>query len=89
MSTRTVRSAVLAAAAGRLSYAALRARPPGGAQTWSSTNHRGEPITLFLKGQRWRSAALRARSLATSAHGSGLRWPSLARAQPRSVAMTT
>ncbi len=47
MSNRTVRSAVLAAAAGRLSYAALRARPPGGAQTWSRTNHRGEPITLL------------------------------------------
>ena len=47
MSTRTVRSAVLAAAAGRLSYAALRARPPGGAQTWNRTNHRGEPITLL------------------------------------------
>ena len=47
MSNRTVRSAVLAAAAGRLSYAALRARPPGGAQTWERTNHRGEPVTLL------------------------------------------
>ena len=47
MSNRTVRAVVLAAAAGRLSYAALRARPPGGAQTWDRTNHRGEPITLL------------------------------------------
>jgi hypothetical protein len=47
MSNRTARSAVIAAAAARLSYAALRARPPGGAQTWDRTNHRGEPITLL------------------------------------------
>jgi hypothetical protein len=31
----------------RLSYALLRARPPGGAQTWNRTNHRGEAITLL------------------------------------------
>lgn len=47
MRNRTTRSAVLAAAAARLSYAVLRARPPGGAQTWDRTNHRGEPITLL------------------------------------------
>ncbi len=47
MRNRTARSAVLAAAAARLSYAVLRARPPGGAQTWDRTNHRGEPITLL------------------------------------------
>ena len=47
MRNRTARSAVLAAVAGRLSYTALRARPPGGAQTWDRTNHRGEPITLL------------------------------------------
>jgi UDP-GlcNAc:undecaprenyl-phosphate GlcNAc-1-phosphate transferase len=36
-----------AALGARLSYALLRARPPGGAQTWNRTNHRGEAITLL------------------------------------------
>jgi len=47
MSNRTARSAAIAAAAARLSYVVLRARPPGGAQTWDRKNHRGEPITLL------------------------------------------
>jgi hypothetical protein len=47
MGTHTARSAVIAAATARLSYAFLQARPPGGAQTWDRTNHRGEPITLL------------------------------------------
>jgi hypothetical protein len=47
MTRLPVRSAVLAAAAARLSYAALQARPPGGDGTWSRTNHRGEPVTLL------------------------------------------
>jgi hypothetical protein len=42
-----MRSAALAAAAARLSYAALRRRPPGGDATWSRTNHRGESLTLL------------------------------------------
>jgi hypothetical protein len=42
-----MRSAALAAAAARLSYAALRHRAPGGDATWSRTNHRGEPVTLL------------------------------------------
>ncbi len=42
-----MRSAALAAAAARLSYAALRRRAPGGDATWSRTNHRGEPVTLL------------------------------------------
>jgi hypothetical protein len=41
------RSAAVAAAAARLSYAVLRAVPPGGERTWSRTNHRGEPVTLL------------------------------------------
>jgi hypothetical protein len=36
-----------AAAGARLSYALLRARPPGGGQAWNRTNHRGEAITLL------------------------------------------
>jgi len=36
-----------AAGAARLAYAALNRRPPGGATTWSRTNHRGEPVTLL------------------------------------------
>jgi UDP-GlcNAc:undecaprenyl-phosphate/decaprenyl-phosphate GlcNAc-1-phosphate transferase len=47
MSTHAVRSALVAAAAARLSYAALTARAPGGRKAWDRTNHRGEPITLL------------------------------------------
>jgi hypothetical protein len=47
MSRLPIRSAALAAAVARLSYAGLRRRPPGGAATWSRTNHRGEPVTLL------------------------------------------
>ena len=36
----------LAAGLARAAYAALRHRPPGGADTWTRTNHRGEPVTL-------------------------------------------
>ena len=36
-----------AAGAARLAYAALSRRPPGGAKTWSRSNHRGEPLTLL------------------------------------------
>ena len=39
-------SAALAAALARAAYAALSRRPPGGAGTWTRTNHRGEPVTL-------------------------------------------
>jgi UDP-GlcNAc:undecaprenyl-phosphate/decaprenyl-phosphate GlcNAc-1-phosphate transferase len=42
-----VRSAAVAAAAARLSYALLRTSPPGGSATWTRTNHRGEPVTLL------------------------------------------
>jgi UDP-N-acetylmuramyl pentapeptide phosphotransferase/UDP-N-acetylglucosamine-1-phosphate transferase len=47
VSARAIRSALVAAAAARLSYSALRSRPPGGPQAWSRTNHRGEPVTLL------------------------------------------
>jgi hypothetical protein len=51
MSRLSIRSAAiscaLAAAAARASYAGLRRQPPGGAGTWSRTNHRGEPVTLL------------------------------------------
>ncbi len=40
-------AAVVAAAAGRLAAAALHRRPPGGAERWTRTNHRGEPISLL------------------------------------------
>jgi UDP-GlcNAc:undecaprenyl-phosphate/decaprenyl-phosphate GlcNAc-1-phosphate transferase len=42
-----MRSAVVGAAVARLSYAILRARPPGGTAKWTRTNHRGEPVTLL------------------------------------------
>ena len=37
----------IAAVAARAAYTALRHYPPGGAKTWSRTNHRGEPVTLL------------------------------------------
>jgi UDP-GlcNAc:undecaprenyl-phosphate/decaprenyl-phosphate GlcNAc-1-phosphate transferase len=42
-----VRSAIISAAVARLSYSILRARPPGGTDKWTRTNHRGEPVTLL------------------------------------------
>jgi UDP-N-acetylmuramyl pentapeptide phosphotransferase/UDP-N-acetylglucosamine-1-phosphate transferase len=52
----------LAAAAALLSYAALRRRPPGGARTWTRTNHRGEPVTL-IEGPAVAAAAVAAAML--------------------------
>src|ERR1019366_157859 len=52
----------LAAGAARASYAALTRRPPGGAATWTRTNHRGEPVTL-LEGPAVAAAALTAVAL--------------------------
>jgi UDP-N-acetylmuramyl pentapeptide phosphotransferase/UDP-N-acetylglucosamine-1-phosphate transferase len=40
-------TAVIAAAAARAAYTALTRNPPGGAQRWTRTNHRGEPVTLL------------------------------------------
>ena len=39
-------SAAVAAGLARAAYAILSRRPPGGAGTWTRTNHRGEPVTL-------------------------------------------
>ena len=36
-----------AACAARAAYSALTRRPPGGAGTWTRTNHRGEQLTLL------------------------------------------
>lgn len=38
---------VIAAAAARGAYAALRRYPPAGERTWARRNHRGEPVTLL------------------------------------------
>ncbi len=43
----TLASAGLAAAAAQGGYRLLRRRPPGGQDTWTRTNHRGEPVTLL------------------------------------------
>ncbi len=40
-------TAVIAAAAARATYTALTRNPPGGADRWTRTNHRGEPVTLL------------------------------------------
>jgi hypothetical protein len=37
----------LAAVTARAAYAALTQRPPGGRETWTRTNHRGEAVTLL------------------------------------------
>ena len=65
----------LAAGAARGAYALLRARPPGGAATWTRTNHRGEPVTLLEgPGRRCRGrAGGRAQPRACRA-GPGPRW---------------
>jgi UDP-GlcNAc:undecaprenyl-phosphate/decaprenyl-phosphate GlcNAc-1-phosphate transferase len=47
MSRSPLLPAALAAVAARLSYAGLRRVPPGGAATWSRTNHRGDTLTLL------------------------------------------
>ena len=39
-------SAALAAGLARAAYTVLSRRPPGGTDTWTRTNHRGEPVTL-------------------------------------------
>jgi UDP-N-acetylmuramyl pentapeptide phosphotransferase/UDP-N-acetylglucosamine-1-phosphate transferase len=36
-----------AGGAARAAYALLKKYPPGGAKTWTRTNHRGEPVTLL------------------------------------------
>lgn len=40
-------AALVAAGTARLVWHQLRERPPGGADRWQRTNHRGEPITLL------------------------------------------
>ncbi len=48
MTTMRATQRLLAAASGaRLAYAALTLAQPGGEQTWTRTNHRGEPVTLL------------------------------------------
>jgi UDP-GlcNAc:undecaprenyl-phosphate/decaprenyl-phosphate GlcNAc-1-phosphate transferase len=58
-----VAPAVLAAGAARAAQAALTRRPPGGARTWTRTNHRGEPVTL-LEGPALAASAAVAAALA-------------------------
>ncbi len=47
MSRRPILVSGLTAVSARLAYAALIRRPPAGADTWTRTNHRGEPVTLL------------------------------------------
>ena len=43
----TVGAVATAGVAARSAWAALRARPPGGAERWDRTNHRSETVTLL------------------------------------------
>jgi hypothetical protein len=61
-------SAAVAATGARAAYALLRARPPGGAQTWTRTNHRGEDITL-LEGPAVAAGGLAGAALAPGVSG--------------------
>ena len=45
--TAVAATGLTAAGVARLTYAAASQRPPGGAKTWSRTNHRGEPVTML------------------------------------------
>lgn len=56
-------AALAAGLAGRLAAAALQHRPPGGAQRWTRTNHRGEPISL-LEGPAYVAGAAAGAALA-------------------------
>jgi len=69
----TVATGAVAAATARLAYAVLNRRPPGGAKTWSRTNHRGEPVTL-VEGPAVAAGAI-AGALARAALGSSPRSP--------------
>ena len=58
----SVTSAALAAGLARAAYTILSRRPPGGAGTWTRTNHRGEPVTL-VEGPALALAAIAAPSV--------------------------
>jgi UDP-GlcNAc:undecaprenyl-phosphate/decaprenyl-phosphate GlcNAc-1-phosphate transferase len=58
----SVTSAALAAGLARAAYTILSRRPPGGAGTWTRTNHRGEPVTL-VEGPALALAAIAAPAL--------------------------
>ena len=55
-------SAAVAAGLARAAYTILSRRPPGGAGTWTRTNHRGEPVTL-VEGPALALAAIAAPAL--------------------------
>ena len=69
--------AAVAAIAARASYARLRAHPPGGADTWTRVNHRGEPVTL-LEGPAVALGGIAGTALAGALAGIGLAGTGLA-----------
>lgn len=65
---RAAAAGAIAAAAARGAYAVLRRYPPAGAETWTRTNHRGEPVTL-LEGPAVAAGAITVAAVAGAAPG--------------------
>jgi hypothetical protein len=64
----TAATAGVAGVAAGAAWRRLRARPPGGAQLWDRTNHRGETVSL-LEGPAYAAAAAAAAALAPGVPG--------------------
>ena len=82
-------TAVIAAAAARAAYTALTRNPPGGAERWTRTNHRGEPVTLLEGPAAAIAGAIAAAAAPGFRPGPGRRWWPRRPEPPRSAVTTT